>query len=80
MIIVGLFPWEPLSSISQTSWLMVTRFFAGNCLIRSEMFNWYTSHGSRCELEAQATLITTVLQAALSILRDVLYDVTVFQV
>lgn len=59
---------------------MVTKFFVGDCLIRSEMFNWYTSHGSRCELEAQATLITTGLQAALSILHDVLYDVTVFHV
>lgn len=59
---------------------MVRRFFAGYCFIRSEMFNWYTSHGLMCELEAQATLITTGLQEALSILHDVLYDVTVFQV
>lgn len=59
---------------------MVRRSSAGYCLIRSELFNRYTSHGLRRELEAQGTLITTGLKAALSILHDILYDVTVSQV
>lgn len=57
---------------------MVRRFFVGYFLIRSELSNWYVSHELRCEPEAQATLITSGLRAALSILHDGLYDVIVF--